>query len=370
MEDKNILKGDINSLRAFRDIVDRNVNARNQVELNLIEEKRLEKELNLNKKNLKDNVDSTVKSRRNQVAAQFDSEMGKEEDKLRKAKSKRDRAKEKGVKERIAEETADLELQNKEIKGNIRTELKGARLPRFCGSAFYFTLYFTKGFGEVMTCALMVILMFLFLPGGIYALLPIDLDKRVSAIILLAVVYFVVIVLCCFVYIIIGKKTKSSNEEKLKEIRVLRDRVNGNKKQIKKITKSIRKDKNEDMYGLGDFDEKIRAIESEIQRISGEKEAAILNFDENVKPTIVKEIENKELPRIEELEKKYNEAVDNREAMEEIVKETGLKISSDYEAYLGKEYTNLAKIDRLMSVMESGKATTVSEAIEVVKTEP
>ena len=60
----------------------------------------------------------------------------------------------------------------------------------------------------------------------------------------------------------------------------------------------------------------------------------------------------------------------NREAMEEIVKQTGLKISSEYEAYLGKEYTNLNKIDRLMSVMESGKATTISEAIEVAKTEP
>lgn len=370
MEDKNILKGDINSLREFRDIVDRNVNARNQVELTLIEEKRLEKELSLNKKNLKDDIDSTIKSRRNQVASQFDSEMSKEEDKLRKAKGKRDRAKEKGVKERISDETADLARQNKEIKGNIRTELKGARLPKFCGSAFYFTLYFTKGFGEVMTCALMVILMFLLLPGGIYALLPINFEKKFWPIALLAITYFVVIVFCCFIYIIIGKKTKGKQEEKLKEIRQLRDRVNGNKKQIKKITKSIRKDKNEEMYGLGDFDEKIRAIESEIQRINGEKEAAILNFDENVKSTIVKEIEAKELPRIEELEAKYNEAVTNREAMEEIVKQTGLKISSEYEAYLGKEYTNLNKIDRLMSVMESGKATTISEAIEVVKTEP
>jgi hypothetical protein len=65
--------------------------------------------------------------------------MSKEEDKLRKARGKRDRAKEKGVKERISDETADLTRQNKEIKGNIRTELKGARLPKFCGSVFYFT---------------------------------------------------------------------------------------------------------------------------------------------------------------------------------------------------------------------------------------
>ncbi len=369
MENKNILQGDTDSLREFRDIVENNINARNQAELTIIEEKRLEKELSLNKKNLKDEIDSTVKYRRAQVAAKYDAEMNKEEGKLKKVKNKRGRAKEKGVKERITEETADLSVQNKEIKGNIRTELKGARLPKFCGTSFYFSLYFTKGFGEVMLCALMVILMFLILPGGIYALLPIDQEKRVTAIMMLAIIYFVVIVFCCFVYIIIYKRTRGRNEEKLREIRQLRDRVAGNNRQIKKIARAIRKDKNEDMYGLGEYDDKIHAAENEIRRINEEKEAALLNFDENIKATIISEIENKELPRIQEMEERYRETVNRREEMEEVVKQTGLKISSEYESYIGRDYTNAAKIDRLIEIIESGKASNVSEAIEIMKTE-
>ena len=94
-------------------------------------------------------------------------------------------------------------------------------------------------------------------------------------------------------------------------------------------------------YELGDFDARIKEVEDEIKRISDEKEKALLNFDENISNDIVKEIESKEMPRINDLQKEYDETVSQKESLEEIVKETSLKISSEYEAYIGKEYTNL-----------------------------
>ena len=123
------------------------------------------------------------------------------------------------------------------------------------------------------------------------------------------------------------------------------------------------------MYELGDYDEKIRTIEAEIQRINGEKEAALLNFDENIKSSIVAEIEAKEMPRINEAEGKLQEIVTQREAMEEIVKETTLKITSDYEAYIGKSFSSVEKIDSLIKLIESGQATTISQAIDIYKAE-
>ena len=53
-ENNNVLTGDIAALRQFRDIVDRNINSTNQVENLKNEEKRLDKEINSNKKTLKD----------------------------------------------------------------------------------------------------------------------------------------------------------------------------------------------------------------------------------------------------------------------------------------------------------------------------
>lgn len=369
-ENSNVLTSGIDSLKELRDIVNRNVTARNQSEYEAAEAKKLEKELNINKKNLKDNIDSTVKKRRSEVAKQFEDEMSKEEAKLKKIKDQRSRAKEKGVKERITDETSDLTAQNKELKGNIRTALKGERLPGFCGSNFYFALFMTKGPGEVFLCVLMALLACLILPGALYLLLPIDRDNKFMAGLLLAVVYFVVIALVVGLYILINNKTKKKHEERIKEIRQLRDRINGNNKQIHKITRSIKKDKNEEMYELGDFDSKMKDIESEIGRINGEKEAALINFDDNIAPNIISEIEAKEMPRINDLEEKLNEAVTNKESMDEIIKETSLKITSEYEAYIGKEYTSIEKLDNLIKIMESGQATTVSQAIDIYKAQP
>lgn len=153
----------------------------------------------------------------------------------------------------------------------------------------------------------------------------------------------------------------------LKNIRQLRERIQGNNRQVRKITRAIRKDNNEEVYELGDFDARIKEVEDEIKRISDEKEKALLNFDENISNDIVKEIESKEMPRINDLQKEYDETVSQKESLEEIVKETSLKISSEYEAYIGKEYTNLERIDALIKIMENGQAQTVSQAIDLYK---
>ena len=124
------------------------------------------------------------------------------------------------------------------------------------------------------------------------------------------------------------------------------------------------------MYELGDFDEKISGIDGEIQRINSEKEAALINFDDNIRPSIVSEIESKEMPRINDLENNLNEAIKDKETMEAVVKETTLKITSEYEAYIGKEFTNIDKLNELVKIMEGGQAKTISQAIDIYKSQP
>ena len=205
------------------------------------------------------------------------------------------------------------------------------------------------------------------LPGVVYYLLPVNKDNGFTSKVILAATYFVVIILVVFIYLLIAGKTKKKHEDGLKNIRQLRERIQGNNRQVRKITRAIRKDNNEEVYELGDFDARIKEVEDEIKRISDEKEKALLNFDENISNDIVKEIESKEMPRINDLQKEYDETVSQKESLEEIVKETSLKISSEYEAYIGKEYTNLERIDALIKIMENGQAQTVSQAIDLYK---
>ena len=74
------------------------------------------------------------------------------------------------------------------------------------------------------------------------------------------------------------------------------------------------------------------------------------------------------MPRINELEASSNEMAKHRANLDESVKTLGLKISTEYEAFLGKDFTDTAKLDELISIMETGRAATVSEAVSVFRT--
>ena len=189
--DKNILSGDVGTLREYRALVEDYNNSKVLNEQAKAEEKRLEKELAINKKNLKDDIEITVKKRRSEVSDKFDKEIDNDESKIRKIRGQRSKAKNKGVKARIAEETADLSAQNEELKANIRAALKGENLSSFCGSAFYLSLFFTKGVGEIFFCGLMLILTLLIFPAVILMVLPCEnLSDDVQKVII-AIIYFV-----------------------------------------------------------------------------------------------------------------------------------------------------------------------------------
>ena len=73
-----------------------------------LDESKVGKALDAEKKSLEDNISSTVRKRRDAIASSYDAEIGKAEDKLtQRSTVKREKAKNQGMKERIAEETAD-----------------------------------------------------------------------------------------------------------------------------------------------------------------------------------------------------------------------------------------------------------------------
>ena len=366
--DNNFLSGNVESLRAYKELVEQYDQAKAELAQTASDEKRVERDLAINRKNLKDNIESTVKKRRADVAKKFDDEADKDLDKIKKIKAKREKARDKGVRERIAEETADLVSQNKELKRNIKDSLRKEKLPGFCGSGFYFTLYYTRGAGEVLVCALMIILMFLILPAAVYLALPFDNLKGGYSGLAFALTFFVVVLIVFFLYKIIGDKTKNKHFEALKSVRSLRDQVTGNKKQISNICRAIQRDKNEDMYELDDFDEKINAINADIEKINSDKAEALKNFDDNISASVRAEIENREMPRINEIENNYNELTAKHAELEETIRQMRLRISADYEAYLGSDFSDVDKLNELISIMESGSAATVSEAINQLRT--
>jgi hypothetical protein len=136
---------------------------------------------------------------------------------------------------------------------------------------------------------------------------------------------------------------------------------------MKRTEKSIRKDKNEEMYGLSDFDYKINEINDSIRNIEENKTKAIEQFNATTKADIIAEVQGRNEENLTSLKSQLASCESQQSELDTLIKEQRAYISSNYEAYLGKEFTNVDKLVELSDYMREDSSLTISQAIAKYK---
>lgn len=325
------------------------------------DERRLERELEAHKKSTGDGVQQTVRKRLEEINSSYDTEIAKGQERLKKTRQKREKAKNQGVNARIKEETEELHSHNSELKNQMKTLFHQKGVPGFCKSGFYYSLYFPGRLKEYLGLLLWVAVCFGAIPWGTYCLIPERHTWQLAVICLLAVLLF------GGSYIMIGNTTKLRHGETLKQGRKIRDTILSNRKKIRVITNSIRRDRDEDRYNLERFDDEIAQIEQELLEMTNKKKDAINTFEQVTKMIITDEIESKNRPRLEELQGGFDSVSgDLREAQVQI-KEKSLEIADLYEPYLGKDFLDSLKLAELSGFIQNGSAANLSEAMDLYR---
>ena len=153
--------------------------------------------------------------------------------------------------------------------------------------------------------------------------------------------------------------------EVIKKGRKIADEIESNKGIINKIKKGIRSDTSETMYNLGEFDDEIDAVSADIRKTEAERASALEDFNKNVRPQIIKSIEDVRKPAIETL---LEDIKNKRAEADNLAAELKAKrafISSNYEAYLGQDFVTIPQLKRLEQIMRNGDAKTIGGAIDV-----
>ncbi len=324
-------------------------------------EKQLENSLKAKQKSVADTIAQTVKKRSDEISKSYDSEIGKAQDRLKKVRGKREKAKTQGEKERIAEETQSLIRENEELKGQIKTMFRANHVPGYCASNLYYSLYFTKGIGEMATMLAALLIAFLALPCGIYFLIP----NRQT--LYLVGIYVAVILIFGGIYVKIGNSTRMKYMDVLKEGRGIRNRIRANKKQMKVITRSIRKDKNETVYNLQKFDDEIAQIEQDLAQAERKKKEALNTFETVTKTIISDEIMGNNRPEIDQIESDLAKTAADLKETQNAAMNKALYITDHFEIYAGKDFMTKERLEALEEIITSGKASNISEAIVVFK---
>ena len=130
------------------------------------DEKKLESSLKGKQRSVTETISQTVKQRKEEITKSYDAELGKVQDRLKKVRAKREKAKNQGVKERIEEDTRGLVRENKELADQMKTLFKANHVPGFCRGSYYYALYFTRTFKDFLALLMTIMICFLAIPCG------------------------------------------------------------------------------------------------------------------------------------------------------------------------------------------------------------
>ncbi len=319
------------------------------------------KALETEKKLVADNIAQTTKKRQNEIISSYDKELSKSQDLIKKARSKREKAKNQGVKERIVEETVDLRDDNRRIRLQIKTIFQQNHVPQYCNTNLYYALYFPRWFGEVMKLVLAVALCFLVIPYGIYLLIP------KQSVLFLVLIYFACILVFGGLYVMIGNKTKDKYVEPLREGRKLRDQIHANDKRIKVITRTVKKDKDEARYDLQRFDDELAQLEQRMAEIAAKKKDALNAFETVTRNIIADEITAGSRDKIAQMTQQCEDEESQLKTLQETLKQRNIHITDCYGSYLSREFLKADKLDALAELLKNGTATNLTEAMQQYK---
>lgn len=346
------LQSHLNDLKVYKDNV-------KQLEA---EDEDLERIIIAKERTIDDEIDGVIKKRKAEVSATFDSQLENTKVEIKKVKSKREKKKSKKVSERIKEETADLRSENDRLQEDIKHTMKNDGVPKIFNTRLFHALYYPKGLADIGIDSVCIVLLFLLLPNIIFRYVV-----KTDEPIVMGLIYFGVILVFGAIYLAINAKLKNRYHETFKKVKEIRAKILINNKDIKRIKKSIQKDKDESNYGLEKYNKEIKELEDTMDLITSKKKEAIIEFESTQKTVIANETREKNKPELLNLQQKHDEVHELSKEYSQKVKELEMQLAATYEVYLGKEFMNLEKLEKLIKIMEAREGMVISEAMKLYK---
>ncbi|MBR1507705.1 MAG: hypothetical protein IJ619_06860 [Eubacterium sp.] len=335
------------------------------------DQKKLEKDIVSTEKSIKNEIASTIKRKRNDLKDEYAQKTHEVNNEKKGIEQQKSRKRSREVAARVGDETSMLVNENKEIRKDIMRYLRENRVPKIFRNRVFEVLFDPVGlvdWGEFLAAGFVA---FLLIPWLIYQLGQFTgiynelntANKKVFLVILVAVWIILVLV----VYFLIYANVKMKYKDVFTQTRELRREINVNDKKINDIKRNIHRDKDDSKYDLDEFNVKIQLAEEKQEAINFDRNNALKDFDENVTKSITDEITEKRTPELEEKKKALEELIEKTEEINAEYDSASADIDSKYISELGADIVRPDVIDKLAKIMDEGKASTIGDAIEVLK---
>ena len=147
-----------------------------ELETQRVAAKRLKKTVEAEHKAIEDEVSSTLKRRKEEIAATYDKEIEVNRAKIKQIRAKRDKKKNQRMNQRMQEETYEVKEKNRQLMTEMRTKFKQAHLPRFCCHKWFYNLFLPENVLEYILFFVVSVLLVLGVPVLLSVLIGTHMD--------------------------------------------------------------------------------------------------------------------------------------------------------------------------------------------------
>ena len=332
--------------------------------------KKQEKDIASEEKSIRDEVNSVVKKRRSEVEDEYDKQLSSIRSRKKKAVSEKDKKVDALKESRIKEETRDHVEDSREAEKELKKLFRKEKVPGFARSKLFYVMFMPNSPLQILMMIICYLVLFAGIPTVVTLLVRNFLLKDASeqartmwCILIPAVMIILFMVIIFLIYV----KVKARHIDTLRLGRRYRNAVSKNDQRIREIRRSVEKDTDESQYDVDELNQKLEAIIAEEDDILEQKSEALKVFDEQTAENLKAEVEAGRLPQLEEMKQQKAATEAELEQVEKALQEKTLEITRDYVSHLGEDMMKSEKLEDLVRIMESGQASTISEAIAYYK---
>ncbi len=367
---ENVFNEKKDYLIGARDEVVKRDNMAAELEKLRAQQKRITKNIASEEKSIADEIAATLKKRKQEISNSYDERLDDNRARKKKVSTKRDKKKNQRINERIDDETKDIRKNTRELEVEMKTLFKKNKVPWFCATKLYFTMFMPRGIVEILGMLGCFIIYFAGFPAAVTFIikeLVLSEKKDINMAFWCVLIAAILVVLQLVNYFVTYNATKIKHGDVLRQGRSIRDKIKANKRQADAIKNSISKDKDESVYQLDAYDEKLANLDEEADTIGAEKQQALKAFEEDTKQLIIDDINGRRLQSVEDMKAEKKSIDANISKLEKMYSDKVLQITNQYASFIGEELCREDKLSDIIAIMEEEQAETVSEAINLYK---
>ena len=319
----------------------------------------LEAELDAFRKRIQKEKAQTIKSRRTDVENGFDAQLKEADAAIRVISDKRQKARDRGVNARITEQTGPLRAAHKKLEQELRELYRANKVPAYCAGRLYSVWFMPSGAGEWFLSLMSFLIVFLGLPFLINWLIPGEARWH------LMVVYPLVVLVFGAPYLAVANATKGKHGEALRTGKKIQAKMRANERETRRMKKRIRSDEDDSLYDLKSFDDSLTKETQNREQILKKKEESLNRFDTVTQTVLADEIDSRYREALAALIGKTAQETQQRSEMAQRVSEESAALMEAYGQYIGAAFMNHDSLTKMLSLVESGAAGSVTEAAEL-----